>query len=119
MTLKAFVKNTVAGLLSLFVVAAVEAQSGVPSSVASVKSVGYWKTDSGEGTYRVVVINQGCEHVTTRVLIEWIRRSTSRERDVEVISSVEPSPPFGNGIASLRATLGPPAATVELKRLVS
>jgi hypothetical protein len=83
------------------------AQSPVPSDVYSVASGGYWEAAGESGTYRVLVVNSGFEHVTSRVFVEWVRGPKPGESTPTVVASVEPELPFGRGIASLNATLQP------------
>ena len=83
------------------------AQAHVPTDVESVVSGGYWERGNESGRYRVLVLNSGFEHVTSRVLVEWLREPQAREATPEVVASEEPKLPFGNGIASLGATLTP------------
>ena len=83
------------------------AQSNVPPSVHAVLSGGYWQSGIEAGTYRVVVINTGWEHVTSRVFIEWVREPSGRDNLPVVVSSVEPELSFGQETASLNVTLKP------------
>ena len=80
------------------------AAPAVVSSVVAVVSGGYWSAAGRTGTYRVVVANEGTEHVISRVFIEWLAESPE---GMTVVASVEPQLPFGNGTANLRATLRP------------
>jgi ribosomal protein L11 methylase PrmA len=80
---------------------------GVPPDVVSVVSGGYWESGGNSGTYRVVVVNSGFEHVTSRVFVEWVSEPRSARDSARVVSAVEPTLPFGQGTASLTATLKP------------
>ena len=62
--------------------------SGVPSSVESVVSGGYWEAGNGHGRYRVIVENIGWEHVTSRVYIEWIAERPHEQRLAVVATAV-------------------------------
>lgn len=47
----------------------------VPAVDASIQFVitgGYWSTDRGNGTYRVIVQQVGWEHVASRVVVQWL-----------------------------------------------
>lgn len=100
--------RTLAVLLTSFVFAShAPAQTGVPPQVHSVASGGYWSSGRHSGVYRVIVVNEGFEHVASRVFVEWIAEPTSPTEDPTVIAVVEPSLPFGAGVASLQATLKP------------
>ena len=94
----------------MFVSLCAAAQSGVPASVHSVVSGGYWQARGQAGSYRVVLVNSGFEHVSTRVFIEWVREPGAVGRAPAVVSTVEPQLPFGQGVASLGATLVPLAS---------
>jgi hypothetical protein len=93
--------------IALFASHCALAQSGVSASVHSVISGGYWQSGAQSGSYRVVLVNSGFEHVATQVFIEWVREPNSQAQDPVVVSSVEPKLPFGQGMASLDATLRP------------
>ena len=110
-------KTTVTALMLLLAAANVGAESGVPAAVHSVTSGGYWEAEGRQGTYRVVVLNSGYEHVTSRVLVEWLQEPT-RNEVAKVVSSVEPSLSFGNGVASLSVSLSP-LATGQVQIAVS
>jgi hypothetical protein len=100
--------KTSATVLALLLAAiGAQADSDVPASVHSVTSGGYWEAKGRAGIYRVVVINQGYEHVTSRVLVQWLQEPSSPNEETKVVSSVEPELPFGNDIASLSASLEP------------
>lgn len=94
------------------------ADSNVPASIHSVVSGGYWKAEGRGGLYRVVVVNDGYEHVTSRVLVEWLQEPSSRDGEVKVVASVEPQLPFGNEIALLSASLKP-LATGRVQVVIS
>ena len=94
-------------LATVFLSLAAAASSGVPPEVASVVSGGYWECGEDSGTYRVVVVNSGFEHVTSRVFVEWVSEPRSGNDPAKVVSTLEPMLPFGQGIASLSATLVP------------
>lgn len=94
-------------LVIALVSCAASGQSQVLPSVHSVLSGGYWQSGGQAGTYRVVVVNQGWEHVTSRVFIEWLREPRDQNGEQEVVSSVEPELPFGKGVASMNARLKP------------
>jgi hypothetical protein len=84
--------------------------SVVRPDVASVVSGGYWITQGQAGTYRVVVINSGFEHVSSRVFVEWVAEPKSAKDEPTVVAVVEPALPFGQGVASLHAALKPLAS---------
>jgi hypothetical protein len=61
--------------------------ANIPIEVASVVAGGYWKEGGSDGRYRVVVINEGWEHVHSRVYAQWIR-TNQEERSEQVINTV-------------------------------
>ena len=94
-------------LLLLLLPLSALSQTRVPPEVDSVVSGGYWESGSDSGQYRVVVVNSGFEHVTSRIIVEWLRGPASTGTAPEVVASVEPKLPFGAGVASLGVTLTP------------
>jgi hypothetical protein len=82
-------------------------QSQVPASVTSVVSGGFWQSGSQAGRYRVVVVDEGTEHVVSRVFVEWVKDAEAPETGPAVVASVEPELPFGRGLAVLTARLRP------------
>ena len=83
------------------------AGTAVPPSVSSVSSGGYWEYGGSSGTYRVVVVNSGYEHVTSRVFVEWLRDASRGDEGPSVEAVVEPVLPFGRDVASLDAAIQP------------
>ena len=45
-------------------------ESVLPPDVVQVRTAGYWKDGSREGAYRTVVVQEGWEHVWSRLRIE-------------------------------------------------
>lgn len=65
----------------------------IDADVMSVVSAGQWQSDVGQGTYRVVVRQQGFEHVSTGVVAEWVAWADDGESAGRVMASrtlVEP-----------------------------
>ncbi len=83
------------------------AGTDVPPSVLSVRSGGYWEAAGESGVYRVVVVNAGFEHVTSRVFVEWLRGPRSGDESPVIVAVVEPDLPFGREVASLDVELQP------------
>ena len=50
-------------------------------SIAFVTSGGYWEEDDLSGVYRIVVVNQGWEHVSSKVYIQWIQEDTKNPKN--------------------------------------
>jgi hypothetical protein len=95
-------------ILAVLVASApVAGQSEVPAVVHSVVSGGYWQSEHASGNYRIVLVNTGFEHVTTRVFVEWVAGPANSATSPSILSSVEPKLPFGQNLASLDATLTP------------
>jgi len=51
----------------------------VAEYVTAVASGGYWEEGDRSGIIRVIVVQQGWEHVTSRVYLEWIAEGQSHE----------------------------------------
>nr|WP_298424589.1 hypothetical protein [Hylemonella sp.] len=94
------------------------ARSPVAPDVDSVVSGGYWESGNDSGHYRVIVVNSGFEHVTSRVYVEWLRGPGSPDAKPSVVASVEPTLPFGEGVASVGVRLVP-AGKSKVRILVS
>ncbi len=45
-------------------------------SIAFITSGGYWEDNDLSGIYRIVVVNQGWEHVSSKVYIQWLQEDT-------------------------------------------
>ncbi len=60
------------GCLVLFAAHESFAEALVDPDVMAVVEGGYWREDGiGEGSYRIIVVSQGFEHVSSRVVAEW------------------------------------------------
>ena len=78
----------ICGCLSLLAVSPVFAEALVAPDVVAVVEGGHWRQDGAEGSYRIIVVNQGFEHVSSRVVAEW--KSTPNETGhAHIIHSVE------------------------------
>jgi hypothetical protein len=51
----------------------------VPGAVSQVVSWGHWARDGLEGHLRLIVVGGGFEHVSSRVMLQWVAQSKSRE----------------------------------------
>ena len=94
-------------LITLALPLTVAAQGLVSPEVESVVSGGYWEHQGSSGRYRVVLVNSGFEHVSSRLRVEWVRGPRTADAGPEVVASTEPVLPFGQGLASLSATVKP------------
>ena len=66
----------------------------VDSSVIFVARAGHWQTDESHGSYRVVLWNQGYEHVTSGVMVEWIADAVEANENPRILFTktvVEPT----------------------------
>jgi hypothetical protein len=51
-----------------------ELDIGVPGEVYEVRTLGTWRDGARAGTYRVVTLRGGLDHVRTDVLIQWMEQ---------------------------------------------
>jgi hypothetical protein len=96
-----------AALLLAFATCCVSAQHvAVPPEVATVSTLGRWSTGSVAGSYRVLVVRDGWEHVWSRVYVEWLPDPTDRDaKPPDPVSVQELIPPgIAQGSAVLEAT---------------
>ncbi|KSV83462.1 hypothetical protein N183_38175 [Sinorhizobium sp. Sb3] len=77
------------GCLVLFAAHESLAEVLVDPDVMAVVEGGYWREDGvGEGSYRIIVVRQGFEHVSSRVVAEWKLAANEKGR-ARIIHSVE------------------------------
>lgn len=57
----------------------------IPADIYELKSFGHWETIDQHGHLRIVIINQGFEHVASSVFLEWI---SVQEDGLETYKSV-------------------------------
>jgi hypothetical protein len=89
------------------------AQLSVPANVRSVATGGRWHDGKRDGQYRVVVVDDGYEHVWSRVYIQWVARPQDRNDTELIVATTEATLPFPEGTTMLVATIHP----VETNRL--
>ena len=53
--------------------------SDVPTHVESVVSGGYWKSGGQDGRYRIIVVNNGWEHVHSLVFLQWLEENHEKQ----------------------------------------
>ena len=58
-----------------------------PVSIHQVLSGGYWEHGKDDGHYRVIVVTQGFEHISHRLLIQWIMIDHDNH-DIKVVRTV-------------------------------
>jgi len=96
------VKFSLIALGLCWIATAATAQVEIPTNVAQVESGGYWNHDGRSGRFRIVIADEGWEHVISRIFIEWIEQDgEGRGRD-KVVARVEPTT---GEMISFRATL--------------
>ena len=78
----------------------------VAAEVTSVATVGRWQGKGVTGSYRVVVVRDGWEHVWSRVYVEWLQDPIDREAPPQGPVSVQElvPPDIAQGMAVLEAT---------------
>lgn len=65
------------------------AETWVDPNVESVVEGGRWSEDRvGEGSYRVIVLKQGFDHVSSRVVAKW-KSDANEKDDARIIHSAE------------------------------
>jgi hypothetical protein len=73
--------------------------AAIPFEVREVKSAGRWRATDGEGgSYRVIALRAGDEHVVDRLYVQWIRDAAADERPhvmaTLAVSEVNDAGPF-------------------------
>ena len=81
------------------------AQPVVPASIESVVSGGYWETPGHHGRYRVLVVNEGFEHVTSKVFVQWVAEASSPVAGPVVVATKQIQPLFSGAPVSLIAEI--------------
>jgi hypothetical protein len=77
---------SVLALLFPFAVAAQVTQSGdsfvaaLPASVSLVSSGGGWVDGSQQGTYRIVAVTEGWNHLQSRLYIQWLAEDDVQQK---------------------------------------
>lgn len=91
-------------LAALLVSSAMAQEPRIPRDVVGVSTIGYWQTASQSGTYRVVVTQNGWEHVWSQVFIQWLPEPKSRDAAEPPITVAELLPPVAQGAFVLEAS---------------
>jgi hypothetical protein len=95
-----------------------KAAETVPLSVETVQTFGFWSEDNTGGSYRLLLMQEGYEHISHRLIIEWIAFSQTPGR--ALIKRIAPTlgktaHPIGHAIAVTRIkTSEQGGATVHL-----
>src|SRR5262245_38153037 len=66
---------------------AAEQTMTIAPEVETVVTGGQWKSDKLSGTYRVIVLTGGFEHIVSQVQIDWITAADGRDNPPRVLSS--------------------------------
>ena len=61
----------------------------VPTEVSGVLAGGYWTSGAQEGSYRIIIVSGGFEHIVSQVFLQWLSQPTSPNDSVVVLSTVE------------------------------
>lgn len=91
-------------LATLLVSSAMAQVPAIPREVVGVSTIGYWHTASQSGTYRVVVTQNGWEHVWSRVFVQWLPEPKTKDAVEPPITVSELLPPVEQGIFVLDAS---------------
>ena len=78
----------------------------IAPEVTSVTMVGRWQDKGDSGSYRVIVIRDGWEHVWSRIYVEWLKDPSEREDPTQAPVSIQELVPPGiaQGTAVLEAS---------------
>jgi hypothetical protein len=66
-----------------------KATETVPLSVETVETFGFWSEGKAEGSYRLVLLQKGYEHLSHRLIIQWIE--ISQEVGRVLAEQIEPN----------------------------
>ncbi|TCU29235.1 hypothetical protein EV130_102415 [Rhizobium azibense] len=103
------------GVIFLLVAKTAFADTFADTNVVSVIEGGHWQEDgAGEGSYRIIVVNQGFEHVSSRVVVEW-KSVPTETGEAKIVHSVELVKGGFYSIGTPELTLSPDGARVELR----
>jgi len=86
----------------------------IPLDIAQVLSGGSWWSKGAHGSFRVIVREQGWEHVTSRVFVEWVTEPSTRELPPAVLVASEIQELRTSG-CSVEASLEPSVTGATLR----
>ena len=79
-------------------------QISVAANVDTVLSGGAWEANKKSGRYRVIIVNEGFEQVTSRTFVQWIADPSNRNDEQTIVASLEHKP-FGDTPVSYSAKI--------------
>ncbi|BAV97791.1 hypothetical protein LEN_2304 [Lysobacter enzymogenes] len=87
----------------------------VEPNVDAVVQAGRWsEVEAGEGSYRVVVVGQGFEHVSTRVLAQW-KADGGEDGQARIVHEAELVAPGNYSLTAPKLTTTASGVRVELR----
>ncbi|SDX61611.1 hypothetical protein [Lysobacter enzymogenes] len=87
----------------------------VEPNVDAVVQAGRWsEAEAGEGSYRVVVVGQGFEHVSTRVLAQW-KADGGEDGQARIVHEAELVAPGNYSLTAPKLTPTASGVRVELR----
>jgi len=92
----------------------------ISTGVEHVVTGGYWKVEGHDGQLRAIVVNTGWEHVTSRLVVQWLEaRADSHDIVVRQSLSVDAIPPnqWSLGVPRFVMTAGGPYLRISGPRL--
>ena len=60
----------------------------IDPSISQLVSGGYWESGARRGSYRVVELASGWEHIRRRVVVQWLLEPSSPEASSRVVATV-------------------------------
>jgi len=91
-------------VIGLFGLSPAFSQVSVAADVDSVISGGTWEANNKSGRYRVIIVNEGFEQVTSRTFVQWVADPSKRNDEQTVVASIEHKP-FGDTPVSYSAKI--------------
>lgn len=97
-------RNIVLGSLAFLLPLCLKAQDpdpgvaavvGLGAQIETVASGGYWEANGKEGSYRVIILLEGWEHLSNRVFLQWLE--VDQEKREFVSQRIVPIPEVNEG----------------------
>lgn len=73
----------------------VAAVVGLEAQIETVASGGYWEANGKEGSYRIIILLEGWEHLSNRVFLQWLE--VDQEKHDFVSQRIVPIPEVNEG----------------------